>query len=551
MIDRCSNRRTQIVAIGMSLFWAGLLSRVASIQLGEAGFRQVANSQRTTSVTLPAATGRILDRHGKLLAVSVRQPSIYADPSKIESFGSFSSLIAPVLQLNPTDVEADLVQHAKQKFRWLRRRVDEAMVARLNALDLPKGSWGVRHERRRVYPQGTVAAHILGLRGLDGDARGGIEEQFADELTGSPGVRRLVTDSLGRPMSLLSEVSQSSHNGAEIRLTIDARLSTAVGLRLDQAIEESAPAWAVAIVIDPRDGGLLAVESRPGYDPNDPVGMDKAGFHHAFRATFEPGSTVKPLIVAAALKAGVVTPQSIIDCGPGRDRVAGRPMRDAVPLGNQPLKNVLAKSSNIGSARVAELLGPEKLYRALADFGFGQPVPTNFNTPISGKLSPPKRWSRYSLGSLSMGHEIAVTPLQLAAAYASMSQGRRVVPRLIAETGELIEHAPRSMPRQFTNWLLEDALVAAVESGTAKSLRIDGNHVFGKTGTAQKFDVERGEYRTDRATCVVVGGVPATAPTHIVVVVIDDPTVSPPFSGGRTAGPVARDILDACLRLAN
>lgn len=542
--------RTRCVALGLCLFWCGLVGRVAALQLGDAGFRDAANSQRTRSVQVEALTGRILDRRDEPLAISVRQPSVFADPSRIDSIEHFVESVAPILGIDHDKIERDLQSHRTQQFRWLARRVSNETVDKLNNLHLPKRSWGVRHEHRRVYPQGTVAAHILGLRGLDRQAHGGIEELFADQLAGKPGIRRVVSDSRGRPLSLLSEMSQPPTNGDEIRLTLDARLSTAVGLRLDQAFAHFEPNWAAAIVIDPRNGELLAAESRPTYDPNNPVDIATAGFHHAFRATFEPGSTVKPFLVAAALECGRVQADSIIDCGPGRGHVAGRPMRDAAALGQQPLKNVLAKSSNIGSARVAEMLGPQELYNCYRHFGFGQPVPTTFNTPTSGVLVPPTDWSGYSLGSLSIGHEMSVTPLQLAAAYATLTQGRRVIPRLIRESGRLVEYTGRSTPKEVTSWLLEEALTLAVAEGTAKSLQIDGVEVFGKTGTAQKFDPELGAYRTDRATCVVVGGFPAHQPTRVVVVVIDNPTLHPPFSGGRVAGPVVHDILESCLRLA-
>lgn len=540
--------RAFIAAFGVIAFWLGVTTRVGLLQLCEADFRKAANSQRTSSREIPALPGRILDRVGRPLAISVRVPSVYVDPSRIEHPAEFAAAIGEVLKIDETALVEELQKHSSQKFRWLRRRIDADLLAKIEELEIPSGCWGVRYELKRVYPQGTVAAHLLGLRGFDGEARGGIEEQFAEKMTGTPGRRRVVTDARGRPLSMLEDISLPPRHGADAVLTLDAKLSTVVGRHLDAAVERYRPKWAVALVIDPRGGELLAVESRPCYDPNNPVAIADAGFHHAFRATFEPGSTVKPLVVAAALAAGVVNEQTVIDCGPGKARVGGRPMHDAAALGMQPLDQVLARSSNIGAARVAEKLGAERLYDAYRDFGFGQPVPASLNAPTAGVLRPTKDWSGYSMGALAMGHELSVSPLQLLTAYASLSQGRRVVPRLVKESGELIEHAPRSIDARISQWVLGTALVGAVQTGTVKSLQIPGVDVFGKTGTAQKFDPERGEYRTDRATCVVVGGAPANAPTRIVVVVVDDPTENPPFSGGRVAGPIAREILQDALR---
>lgn len=551
MVAQQQPRRTRLVVCCIVGCWIALLCRVADLQLAGEQFRAVANSQRTRSVKVPANTGRILDRDGRPLAVSIRQPSVFVDPSRIDDPDRFADQVAPVLKLDGERLAVSLKKHVEHKFRWLRRRVDSAIVDDLEQLQLSKGSWGTRDEFRRVYPQGRVAAQILGLRGLDGQATAGIESLFSAEIEGVSGARRLVSDARGRPLQQLSELSQAPRPGRDIRLTLDARLSIVVGKRLDELMDYRQPTWAAAIVIDPRNGELISAESRPSYDPNNPVEISTGSFNHAFDALFEPGSVVKPLIFASALAAGRVGTNDVIDCGPGRAVVAGRPMRDAGALGAQPLKTVLAKSSNIGAARVAERLGRDGLHDCLATFGFGSPVPTNFFTPVSGRLRPTSEWSGYSIGSLAMGHEVSVTPLHLASAYASLVSGRLIRPRLIRQSGELVEQSRQLWEPRISKWIVEDALGEVVRSGTGKSLRIDGVDVFGKTGTAQKYDAEEGRYRTDRATCVVVAGAPANAPTRLVVVVVDDPSVDPPFGGGRVAGPVARDILDEALRFVD
>lgn len=546
-----SGRRQMILVVAVGLLWCGVVARVGTLQLLRAEFSERANSQRTSARQIDANTGRILDRDGRTLAASVRQPSVFVDPSRIESPAEFAEKVAPVLQLDPELLSQELIDHKNLQFRWLRRRTTSEVVAELESLDLPPASWGTRDEWRRIYPQGEVAAHLLGLRGLDGRGRGGIEERFASEMTGEAGVRRLVTDSRRRPLTLLDEISIPPQHGLDIRLTIDARLSTIAGQHLDRVMEEHQPKWAAAVLMDVKTGELLAAESRPTYDPNDPTEVHLAGFHHAFNATFEPGSTVKPLVVAAALDDKLIEEDSIVDCGPGNAVAAGRPMRDAAPLGRQPLMQVLAKSSNIGSARVAERLGPDRLYRAYRAFGFGEPVPSDFDHNAAGSLRSVSDWSGYSLGSLSIGHELSVTPLHLATAYVTLAQGRRVVPRLLQRSDALVEHAPSFIRPGVAEWIFGTALKEAVEHGTAKSMQVAGAEVFGKTGTAQKFDPEEGRYRTDRATCVVVAGLPASQPEWILVVVVDDPTVGPPFSGGSIAGPVAQRILSDSLRVSS
>lgn len=543
--------RRRVVATSVCLFWAIVSGRIAAVQLGSAEFRNAANSQRTATYPVEAAAGRILDRSGRILAITSHEPSLFADPSRIDDIALFANKVAPILGLPESQLADDLSRHSSVRFRWLARRVPPSAVDRIEELSLPDSSWGVRQERRRVYPQGPVAAHVIGLQDIDGHGRGGIEQHAHATMIGVDGTKRVVRDSLGRTVSLLSQVSTAPAAGRDVRLTIDAKLSTIVGRRLDECMQSRQPAWCAAIVLDPRDGEILSVESRPGYDPSSPVDIATGGFNYAFEATFEPGSTVKPLIVAAALESRVIGEDELIDCGPGRDVVAGRPMRDAVAWGRQPVANVLAKSSNIGSARIAERLGPEAVYRWYRSFGFAEPVSIQPPASAPGTLAPVDQWSGYSLGSLSIGHELAVTPLQLASAYITLISGRRIRPTVIRRGGHLIEQPPRLLGKSVCTWLCKVPLRRAVDSGTAKSVRIPGIEVFAKTGTAQKFDAELGKYRNDRATCVVVAGAPASEPTRLVVVVVDDPSIDPPFSGGRVAGPVARDILDSALLSAD
>ena len=539
--------RSLIATVCVLGLWMAAVGRVVAVQSAGAELRRVANRQRVRTRPVAARPGSIVDRNGRTLAASVRRQSVFADPSVIADPHAFARQVAPPLKRDANDLTRRLRAASDRKFLWLARRVENDIAEELRQLEL--SGLHLRAEWRREYPLRQTASHLLGLRGADGVARGGIEERFANTITGTDGQTATVRDVRGRPLGLLSRMSRRPLDGSDVRLAIDSRIQSVASAALDAAVDRWHPAWCACVVLAVGSGDILAIESRPTYDASDPTAAATAGFFHAARATFEPGSTVKPLVIAAALDAGVVTTEDSIDCGRGQAVVAGRPMRDSRGNGVLPLAEVIARSSNIGAARVAERLGRERLYAALLRFGFGHPVPSDLAASETGRLRPVNEWSGYSLGSLAMGHELSVTPLQLAAAYASLCRGRAVRPRLVLSSVDDREASPEVVSGATARWVTGVAMRRAVEEGTARSVAHADIDVFAKTGTSQKFDIDLGRYRTDRATCVVACGAPADSPRVVAVVVVDDPRGSGPFSGGRVAGPLARRVIAEAARL--
>ncbi|MBX3442814.1 MAG: penicillin-binding protein 2 [Planctomyces sp.] len=552
--------RTNVVACLLIAVWAVIALRLIAVQ----GFSRVlsersARRQRTFVETLPARPGDIRDRARRLLATSIRTHSLALDPSEIDEPRRVAESLAGVLGLDADALAERIVAAHGKRFLWVRRQLTPDEAESVAALQLPPAAWHFRVEHRRVYPQGTVASHVLGRRDIDGVGRGGAEEAFERWLVGRDGRRTLVRDARGFVIDVDGSQTVEPVHGRDVRLTIDSVLQADVERRMDELMDDCRPLAACAVVLDPRTGEVLAMASRPQLpiapeaEGSSAKDEDLGWRNHALSSMFEPGSTFKPFIVAAALDQGLIARDESFHCGFGAYRMGRRVLHDHHAYGLLSVADVLVKSSNIGMAKIGERLTNDGLYEAATAFGFGRRTGIELPGESPGRLHPLERWTSYSTGSIPMGQELAATPLQVAAAHAALANGGVLLsPHVLLQVDGPEPAYPAVVSRpvaseETARWLVQGPLVDVVRRGTGQKAKLAGYSVFGKTGTAQKQDPETGGYSHSRHIGSFVCGAPATSPRAVVLVAVDEPTRGSSTFGGIVAAPAAADILRATL----
>lgn len=510
---------------------------------------------------LAARPGDILDRNGNVLAMTVMCDSVYASPRHISDPLRFAWQVSEILELDTDRLYRRLLDHSDAGFLWLKRRVLPEMCEQLRAAGLESGSWGLRREYQRHYLQDGLAAHVIGLRDIDNQGRGGLEETFDSRIRGIDGTRTVTRDALGSVISIDHRQTQPPVHGDMVVCSLDLPLQKQTEETLNQLMTRWSPAGACAIVLLPHTGEVLSMASRPAFHPDVLENVHPDAWKNlAVSAVFEPGSTIKPVIVGRAVDLGLLERDQQIHCGHGIYRMGPRLLHDHHPYGELSLTDVLVKSSNIGMAKVGEALGKERLYNAVRAFGFGGRTGIELPGEVDGIVHPPQNWSIYSLGSVPMGQEIAVTPLQLITAHAAIANGGLLVPPTILKNGGADEDG--SIPRTPVNealssrvltsgtaaWLTAEPMKQVVERGTARAVRIPGLSMFGKTGTAQKLDPVTGRYSDNRWVLSFICGAPAENPGVLVLVMVDAPTAAGSHYGGTVAAPFAVEILKHALQ---
>jgi cell division protein FtsI/penicillin-binding protein 2 len=382
--------------------------------------------------------GDILDRNGTVLATTQEVDSLYAVPEEIDDPLTWAWQVAGVLNLNADELYGRLVEYRQRQFLWVQRRIQEEQSEQLRKLPLKKGSWGLRREYLRQNLQSPSAAHVLGLRDIDNRGKGGLEEGLEKYLRGTPGERVMMRDARGMILEVDTDLSKPPVAGRSVVCSIDLPLQQDMERQLDALMEKWRPRGACAIVMDPATGEILAMASRPAFDPLNLKDVPEEAWKNlAVSAVFEPGSTFKPVIVAAALQQGLLQRDELIDCSYGLYRMGPRLLHDHHPYGMLSTADVLVKSSNIGMAKIGERLGLNGLYQAAVSFGFGSRTGIELPGELPGLLQPLDRWNVYSLGSVPMGQELACTPLQLITAHAVLANGGRLIrPTLICRSGD-------------------------------------------------------------------------------------------------------------------
>jgi cell division protein FtsI (penicillin-binding protein 3) len=550
--------RRQFVVVAV-LITAGLAltARLVQLQVFESSrLAERANRQRSYVDALPAPPGDLLDRDGRVLATTVKTHSLFVVPQDVSELWPFSLSLAAALKLDADRIYERLAEQREKKFLWIKRRLAPVEEEAVRKLNLTAGTWGFRDEYLRRYPQGTLAAHVLGLRDIDGKGRGGLEESLETVLHGRDGRRTLIRDARGRVIDLADDEDIPPRRGADVRTTLDAVVQMYAERELDRLVDEWKPQGACAIVQDPVTGEILAMASRPAFDPNDPESVSKDAWkNRAVAWMYEPGSTFKPFVVAAALERGLLKRDDEIDCGGGEMRLGSRVLHDTHAYGRMSVTDVLVKSSNIGMSRIGARLSNPQLHATILSFGFGRPTGSALPGEMPGMLRPLKEWSSYSNTSLSIGQELAVTPLQMICAHSALANGGTwISPKLVLSTAgtsanrALDSRASTSIVSKATDrsaarWLIEQPMTEVVRRGTGQRAQVAGYTVFGKTGTAQKLDPQTGTYSATKYVGSFLCGAPAADPRVLVLVVVDEPTTNGSHYGGTVAAPSAAEIL--------
>ena len=540
--------RSKFVVALIGLGSCVLLARAAYVQLIGAEFYQAQGEKRFAhTLVLHGSRGRILDRDGQLLAISVEAPSIWAIPRDLAPERARRQQLAAALGMTLAELERRLADNPN--FVWLRRQVEDATAARVRALAL-RGVHQTREHRRR-YPEGEAAAHVVGFTDVEQRGQEGVELAFEPRLRGRDGSRDVIRDRLGRIVEDFGNQIAPVH-GADVVLSIDAKVQALAFRAIRDAVAEHRAKAASAVVLDARSGEVLALANWPSFDPSVRSGERRARWapetlrNRALTDTFEPGSTLKPFSVAAALEAGLVQPESRIPTAPGRIVVGGRTISDTRPHDLLTVEQVVAKSSNVGTVRIALDLPAERLWNVLTAAGFGQAPAARtlgFQGAVAGRLRPYRSWRPIEQATIAYGYGVSVSLLQLARAYTAFARDGDVVPISLTR----LETAPAGVPviRPETARAMRRMLEQAVgDEGTAPQARIAGWRVAGKTGTARKL--RDGQY-VNAYVASFAGLAPASDPRIVVAVMIDEPGGSR-FHGGEVAAPVFAQIAAGSLR---
>lgn len=560
--------RSMLVMGVMLIGYALLAGRLAGMQHGDSPARA---GLRKRIVERQTRRGTITDARGRPVAVSVTVESCAIDPLLIRNAGvdvhNVLGKLDGILHFTPTETRA-LIHRAHRdgsRFVWIRRHLEMEQANAIRTLNLP----GVllQQEYKRRYPFGSLGAHLVGFTDIDGRGREGIEALCNAVLTGENATRAVMRDATGRSLAVDGSSWESNAPALHVELTFDASLQTIAEEELTKALNEYRATQGTAVVMDPCTGDLLALVSLPHFDPNHPADTPPENrFNFGIGGTYEPGSIFKTLVTAAALESKVVTPQTTFFCENKAWRMPqnGRILRDTHPHGTLSVAMILAKSSNIGMAKMAERMGPKQLHDSLAAFGFGTPTGQPLPGEVSGTLHPLNKWTSYSMGSVPMGQEVAVTPIQIVTAYSALANGGmllrpRLIRRIHEEDGQESYDVPvtpvRRVVRPEVATSVLGILEKAVDEGTGRRVQMDEYRIGGKTGTAQMMAnaEERAAghtgYSPNRYVSSFVGVAPIENPRLVILVSVWEPQGA--YYGGTVAGPAVRDIARRSLRYLN
>ena len=497
--------------------------------------------------------GALFDRTGEPLALSMESQSVYARPRRIDDADKLSRRLAPILKLRVNDVEEKLV--AKKPFVWIKRQVSSADAEKIQALNAE--GIGMFYEPNRHYPQGQLAGQLIGFVGLDSEGLEGLELKYNDYIRGETGSSVAERDALGRRVLVQGVEGLRIPPGSDLHLTLDTSIQHMAEKELETAILKYRAKAGVVIVVEPFTGEVLALANYPSFDPNsyNKHSPDERR-NRAVTDSFEPGSTFKTILAAAALEEGVVGKEDLFYCEMGRYSYAGKIIHDTHPHGWLSFAKILQVSSNIGITKVAEKLKKERFFKYIEKFGFGEPTGIDVPGEVGGLVRRPENWAAIDLATHGFGQGISTTPLQMVMAYAAVANGGflmrpYVMRRVVGGKGEvLVKNQPYVVRRVISEktaatlaTMLQDV---TTEGGTGKMANIDGFSVAGKTGTAQKADPINGGYAAKKRVASFVGFVPANKPRLVALVLIDEPEVN--VYGGVVAAPVFRNVAQGALR---
>lgn len=542
-----SRGRRYVVLLLLLCGFGVVLFRLVSLQVLQAAELTLkADRQHQKTVSLEGARGTIVDRHGKVLAMNMDVPSVFGVPTALNSPAKTARSLSPVLRVSTHELERKLRQD--RGFVWLARKLDPEQGRRLEGM--PIEGIGMVMEGRRFYPKGPLLSHVLGFAGMDGEGLEGIERRYESHLRGEKRVTILQRDALGRTVFPKGRVEQVPTPGHSLVLTIDEVIQYITEKELEEAVSRVHAKSGTMIVLDPQTGALLALAVSPRFDPNavGSIGPDRWR-NRALTDAYEPGSTMKAIVAAAAVEENVMKPGTMVFGENGRMTVANTVIHDHEKMGWVTFAEVIQKSSNIGAAKTGMALGEQRLYRYLQAFGFGQRTEIDLPGEVGGLLKDFRYWGRRSLASISMGQEIGVTPIQMVSAVGAIANGGVLMkPYVVSEIRDaegralkqVLPQVKRRVVSEETARTITTILEGVVTDGTGGKAAIPGFRVAGKTGTAQKIDPRTGAYSPTLFVGSFVGFAPADNPRLAMIVVIDEPHGE--AWGGTVAAPVFRRV---------
>jgi len=535
--------RSKFVVAAIALGFVGLAARAAYIQVIANDFFQRQGEVRfARTLELPANRGRILDRNGLLLASSIPAPSIWAIPEDVERDKPRLQQLARLLEMPLAELNKRL-ENEDKTFVWLKRQVDESVAQQITALGL-KGIYQ-RKEYKRQYPEGEAAAHVVGFTNVEDLGQDGVELAFNKDLAGRNGSRRVIKDRLGRVVEAVGEQS-APVDGPDLQLSIDSKVQFFAYQKLrDAVLQHKAKAGSV-VVLDVVTGEVLALANYPSYSPAKRQNLSGEQLRNrALTDTFEPGSTMKPFVIALALEKGIVTPDTPIQTAPGRLMIGNATISDAHPLGLLSVNQVLQKSSNVGTVKLAMQMQPREMWDMFSQVGFGQKPQLPFPGAVSGRLRAHKTWRPIEQATMSYGYGLSSSLFQLAQAYSVFARDGELVPVTLLKSGERAA-GMRVMDAHNASAVRNMLHLAAGPGGTAPKAQTIGYSVGGKTGTARKQE-GRG-YADKKYRSFFVGLAPIDQPRIVVAVMLDEPSAGQ-YYGGAVAAPVFSEVVQQTLRM--
>ena len=536
--------RVTLVLAFFALVASSLVARAVHLQVLDKEFlNQQADTRHLRTERISAHRGTVTDRHGEPLAISTPVDSIWANPKEFAAAVDQVPELARVLGIDSQMLMRRVTRSMDKEFLYLKRHLSPEQAQQVLALKLP--GINVQREYRRYYPASEVTGHLVGFTNIDDQGQEGLELAFNHWLAGESGAKRVLKDRLGRSIENVASI-RPPHHGKDLRTSIDLRLQYLAYRTLKSAINSHQARSGSIVVLDVKTGEVLAMVNQPTYNPNDRSQFAAARYRNrAITDIFEPGSSLKPLVVAAALESGQYRPSSIVDTAPGFIDVGPKRIEDNRNLGRVSLTTILARSSNVGITKLAMTLQPDQLWDTMTRFGFGALTSSGFPGESAGMLTHFSHWQPISQATLAYGYGVSVTPLQLAQAYAAIGDEGNMRP---------ISLVALDQPNEAQKVISEDTAVAVRRmleevvrpGGTGTKAAVDGYRIAGKTGTAWKFAT--GGYSEDKYISIFAGLAPASEPRLATVVVIDEPR-GELYYGSDVAAPVFADVMSESLRL--
>ena len=537
--------RSKFIVAAIALGFAVLAARAAHVQIfGNAFFQRQGEVRFVRTLELPASRGRIMDRNGLILASNIPAASIWAIPEDVNATPAQLKELAQLLEIPFTELSSKLGNEDKS-FVWLKRQVEEPVAKRITELGLK----GIHQDSgfKRQYPDGEATAHVIGFTNIENTGLDGMELTFEKHLLGRSGSRRVIKDGKGRVVEDIRD-KVPPVDGKDLQLSLDSKVQFFAYQKLRETVTAQKAKGGSVVVLDAVTGEVLALANYPSYMPDKRKNLTGEQLRNrAVTDTFEPGSTMKPITVAMALEAGRVTPQTLIDTGPGRYAIGGFNITDTHNYGTLTVEGVIQKSSNVGALKIAQKMSPHEMWDTFTALGYGQKPQIQFRGAVTGRVRPWKTWRPVEQATMSYGYGLSASLFQMAHSYTAFAHDGRIIPLTMLKSTEPAVGVKVFSPEnaQAVRRMLQ---MAASPGGTGQLAQTVGYSVGGKSGTAHK-QVGKG-YASDKYRAWFAGMAPIDTPRIIVAVMIDEPSNGQYF-GGVVAAPVFSEVVQQTLRLMN